>query len=236
MAALLMIKMVGFDFRLSLNWREVRRLIAVGSPIAAVGLCFGLFVTADRWVVLGYLGTTQLGYYSLTIIVGSAITLLPKVLAQQVYPRMAEAFGKTSDHQSLKKWIFRQVLSTAGVLTPAILFVFFLIPPLVRAFLPAYQPGITAVRIALLGFLFLPLAYAFGNFLNTVDKQMYYLAVILVAIPVEVALSIGLVSVGMGINGVAIGMAVTTILYSLALCLVGMKVLKSGRVATNIAG
>ena len=235
-AALFMTKMVGFDFRPRLNWSEVARLIKVGSPIAAVGLCFGLLTTVDRWVVQGYLGTTQLGYYSLTIIVGSIVTMLPKVLAEQIYPRMAETFGSTSDFRLLKKWILGQIVSSAAILALAVMVVFFALPPLVRVFLPAYKPGITAMRISLVGFLFLPLAGAFGNFLNTVGKQTYYLAVQMLAIPVEVVLSVSLIKLGMGIEGAALGMAITSFLYCLGLFLVGAKVLNQDPLPVTMVG
>lgn len=235
-AALFMTKMVGFNFRPWLDWVEVQRLIKVGSPIAAVGLCYGLLTTVDRWVVQGYLGTTQLGYYSLTVLVGSVVTMLPKVLSEQIYPRMAETFGNTSDYESLKKWIFGQIVSTATILTIVVIVVFFALPLVVRVFLPAYQPGILAMRISLVGFLFLPLAGAFGNFLNTVSKQMYYLTVQMLAIPVEVVLSIVFIKLGMGIEGVALGMAITSILYCLALFLVGIKMLKRNALSTTTVG
>jgi len=225
-AALFMAKMVGFNFKPHLDWPEVRRLIRVGLPIAAVGLSYGLLTTVDRWVVQKYLGTTQLGYYSLTIVVGSVVTMLPKVLSDQIYPRMAETYGNTSDYRSLKRWIVGQIISTGAVLSLVVMVAFFALPPLVRVALPAYQPGILPMRISLIGFLFLPLAGAFGNFLNTVSKQMYYLAVQLFAIPLEIILSILLIRLGMGIEGVALAMAITSFLYCFALFLVGMRMLR----------
>ncbi|MFB3917624.1 MAG: oligosaccharide flippase family protein [Terriglobales bacterium] len=210
------------------NALELRRLVRIGFPIASVGLLWGLLMTVDRWIVLTLLGTTKLGYYSLEIMVFGAVNLLPGIISAQVYPRMAETFGKTGTYDSLKKWIHGQILASTAITLVVVVAIYLVFPPVVRSFLPHYVEGIPAVKIALPGLLFLPVGGAWGNFLNTADKQKYYLAIQAVALPVDVALSVVMVGLGLGINGVALAMTITLFLYSATLLAVGRSILRNG--------
>ena len=226
--SLFIIKVIPFDFRPKLHVQETIRLIKVGFPIMAAGLLYGILTTADRWVIISFLGVEQLGYYSLAIMVMGFLTLVPIVIAQQIYPRMAEAYGQASNYDALKKWLVRQVIMGVGVTFPLIVGTYFIFPPGVQRFLPAYVPGIAAMKTILIGPLFLPIAGGCGNFLNTVNKQVYNMAVQGFAILIDVALNITFVKMGLGINGVALGTALTYMSYSLILALVTIRIIRSG--------
>jgi Na+-driven multidrug efflux pump len=92
----------------------------------------------------------------------------------------------------------------------------------VETFLPDYAAGIRAARIVLVGLAFLPLAGGFGNYLNTVGRQVIYLTIISAAILLNLILDILFVKNGMGINGVAMGAAITYFVYSLVLITAGL--------------
>ena len=219
------IKAIPFNFRPKFDAQETIRLIKVGFPIMAVGLLYDLLRTIDRWVIATFLGIEELGYYSLAIMVMGSLTMIPMIIAQQIYPRMAETFGRTLSYSALKKWIFRQAIMGISVTVPLMIGVYFIFPFIVERFLPAYMPGIMAMKIILIGVLFLPLAGAFGNFLNIVDKQIYYMAVQGFAVLVNLGLNISFVKMGLGINGVALGTAITYVIYSFILLIIGIKIL-----------
>lgn len=192
----------------------------------AVGLLYGLLTTADRWIITSLLGVEQLGYYSLAIMAMGFLTMIPMVIAQQIYPRMAETFGNISSYPALKKWVLRQAIMGLSVTVPLLVGVYFIFPPIVERFLPAYAPGITAMKIILVGLLFLPLSRGFGNFLNTVDKQVYNMVVQGFAVLVNVGLNISFVRMGLGINGVAIGTSLTYVIYSTILSAIGFRIIR----------
>jgi len=229
-SSLIIVKFIHFNLRPKLDIQESIRLIKVGSPMMAVVLLYSLLTTADRWVIVSFLGVEQLGYYSLAIIVMGFLSLVPMVLAQQIYPRMAETYGQTSSYTDLKKWIISQTIMALGVTVPLLVGVYFIFPLIVERFLPAYMPGITAMKIILIGLLFLPIAGGFGNFLKTVDKQLYYMAVQGTAIAMNIGFNMVFVKMGWGINGVALGTALTYILYSSILALVSKRIIRSGSV------
>lgn len=227
LVAWLIVRLISFSFKPEFDLHETLRLAKIGGPIMTVGLFYSLLTTIDRWVILTFLGVKELGYYSLAIMVESIVLLIPLTIAQQIYPRMAETFGNTSNYLSLKTWIGRQIIMATGAIVPLLVGLYFLFPPFVHKFLPDYTLGITAMQIILVGLLFLPLSGGFGNFLNTVDKQVYNMIAQGVAVLINLGLNISFAKMGLGINGVALGTTIAYISYSLITLLVGNKVLKS---------
>jgi len=91
--------------------------------------------------------------------------------------------------------------------------------------LPINTLGIAATPI---GFPLPPAGGGFVNFLNTVGKQVYYMAVQGFAVLVNPGLNITFVRMGLGINGVALGTAITYTTYSAVLAIVTIRVLRIG--------
>ena len=70
------------------------RVTRMGFPIMLVGLLGSLYYTADRWIAAGSLTAADAGSYGLASLVASAAFLVPMVIAQQQYPRLANLYGK----------------------------------------------------------------------------------------------------------------------------------------------
>lgn len=202
----------------------VYELVKIGFPIMMVGYLYIIFTSIDRLIVVVYLGTKQLGYYSLVIIILGVLTLIPKVISTLIYPRMAKEFGNTNDERKLVYYIKKQFLGNYGIVIPLFLLVYLLFPFFIKKFMPDYIPGIEAMKIALYGTLFLPLGLSFGDFLNTVGKQNYYLYVQATVVIINFILTyIFVTKVNMGINGAALGTAIAYFLYSILLIVVSWK-------------
>lgn len=217
-------RIISFKIDLVWRWGDVISLIKIGFPIMAVGLLYSLLTSVDGWVVLTFLGVESLGHYSLAILCRGVLSLFPAVIAQQMYPRMAFRYGKTDDRHSLLPLIVRQSLIGAVVTLPILAFIYLTLPLLVDYFLPAYVPGLIPARILLVGLAFIPLGGGMGNFLNTVGKQVYYLAVQALAIGVNFGLDVLFVRMGYGLSGVALGAGVTYFIYAIILIGTGMYV------------
>jgi O-antigen/teichoic acid export membrane protein len=224
--SILIARLVSFRPRFRFRSQEIKRMIAVGFPIMAAGLLYEVFSTLDRWAILAYLGAEQLGYYSLAIIVSGVVRVLPRAVAQQIYPRMAKRYGETGNLKALKPLILREFILGTAVTICAVVGVSLLFPPFVRAFLPAYVSGIPAMNIVLWGLLFGAVGSGFGDFFNVVGKQMYYLGVQAVVIPIGFGINVALVKIGLGIEGVAWGTALNNLVYGGFLALIGWRVLR----------
>src|SRR5690606_2490260 len=88
-------------FRPAFDWPASLGLIRIGFPIMMVGVTHTVFSTVDRWIVVAFLGDTALGYYSMAILALGTVQLVPRVFAQQVYPRMAFDWAKHRDPKQL---------------------------------------------------------------------------------------------------------------------------------------
>jgi O-antigen/teichoic acid export membrane protein len=178
-------------------------LIRTGLPIMLVGLVHTMFATVDRWVVVTFLGQEPLGHYSLAIMALGAVGLLPQVIAQQFYPRMAMAWSAHQDGHELRRLAARQRALTLGVVAPVVAALAFLGPIAVRELLPEYAPGIGALLIMLFVPLVVSIGQAYGNIMHVLNRQSWYLAAIAGSAAVNVVASIALVT-RMGLVGVAL--------------------------------
>ncbi|MBE9048669.1 oligosaccharide flippase family protein [Pleurocapsales cyanobacterium LEGE 10410] len=224
---------VGFIYKISsisyairYDWNEVKNLIRIGFPIMAVGIAYTFLNTVDRWIIGIFLGAEELGYYSMAIIVFGGMTLFPKVISQQLYPRMAYDWGKSNSIEELRYWTWLQTKYTGILIFPLLVGVLTIFPWIIKTFLPQYTPGIFPLQIIVFGALFMPFSAGWGNVLNIIDKQTYYLVVILFAIIMNLGINYLFVVNGYGIEGIALGTVITFALYNLTIMIIGRYFLK----------
>jgi O-antigen/teichoic acid export membrane protein len=226
LVSVLIARRLPFSFKPKVDWQETCRLVRGGAPILVTGLLGGLLITVDRFVILSILGVTELGYYSLTIMVVGFGTLVTSTMATQIYPRMAEEFGRTASYATLRKWVRKQAVVTTAATAIIVCAIYLLLPGIVYRFLPAYAPGIGAVTIILVKLLFVPLQSALGNCLVIIGKQVYDMLILIVAVAINAALAVVFARAGMGIWGVALASMLSYAAYTMALALVYVLILR----------
>lgn len=207
-------------FVVRLDLARATKLVRIGFPIMLVGVLYSLFTTVDRWVVVHLMSTEALGHYSIAIMALGAAILLPQVVAQQYYPRMAKLWGANQDLQELKEIARKQgwyaLVPTALVVAAAAA----LGPPLIRQFLPAYAPGIPAFYITMLAPVVNTFGQGYANVLNVTDRQHIYLGVIVMAVVVNALSSLAL-GATLGLAGVAWGTVLGFATFSAGLVILG---------------
>jgi O-antigen/teichoic acid export membrane protein len=219
-------------FRPRLDWPRARRLIGIGFPIMIVGVVYALFSTADRWVVVTYLGAEPLGHYALAIMALGAVGLLPSVIGQQIYPRMSFAWAADGDVAGLARLAARQRTMTLAVTALVCVPLALLAPWLIRAYLPAYTPGIGALLVTLAIPLVFGVGQGYGNVFNVVGLQRLYVALIIAATAVNLALSVALVG-PLGLAGVALGSLGGFAFLACSLLIMGGAALRRLRAAAS---
>lgn len=196
--------------------KEFRRLLGIGFPIMLAGLSFSLFVTMDRWLAVQLLGAFSAGPYALASLVAAALLVLPSVISQQTYPRMAVARGHGATPEDLRAMARTQGRTAAALTLPVSLAVVALVQGVIPWLIPAYSAAIPAVMALIPGLLLMTLFAGYGNYLNVAGAQWRYLGTQLVAI----ALGIALMTVGgiaFGLVGIAVGMSFSLGVYGLLL-------------------
>jgi O-antigen/teichoic acid export membrane protein len=200
-----------------------RGLVVVGLPIMLAGLLFVLLTTVDRWLVLTFLGREQLGYYGLVGIAVSGILLLPGIVSQQYYPRMAFAHGAGRGGRELLNLVGQQsrvsvaIVAGGAVLTAAVSVIG------IPQFMPAYQQAVLPIVVVLFGLVVYGLGSAYGDLLNVIGAQRRYLAIQSFALVVTVALSLLFLLGGAGIVGVATATTVSMTIYTALLVAVARR-------------
>lgn len=213
-------------FRPRFDLQRSIKLIQIGFPIMLVGVLYALFTTVDRWVILHLMTTEALGYYSIAIMALGAAALLPQVVAQQYYPRMAKVWGANQDIVELK-----QLARTQGRLgliptTAVVLIAELLGPPLIRLLLPEYGPGIPAFRVTMLAPIINCIGQGYANLLNVTDRQYQYIGVLIVSILINAICSYALGST-VGLVGVAWGTVIGFGTFSAGMVLLGFFLIRN---------
>lgn len=193
-----------------------RGLINIGFPIMAAGALFTVLVTTDRWVATVALGPKAAAPYALASVVGSAMLVLPTVLSQQTYPRMALAYGAAHDDAATARLASLQGRLTIAVSLPIAVIVTLVAAVAIPSLLPAYRDAVLPIALVCGGYVALAAFLGYGNYLNVTGRQWRYLAAMLIAFAAGGALMVAGATLG-GVSGIALGMAITLAGYGILL-------------------
>lgn len=208
--------------RLHFDLGQARSLARIGFPMMLAGLAFSVLVTLDRWIGVALLGPVVAAPYALAALVAASMLVVPAVVSQQVYPRMAIAHGQGSDDTTLRRMAWQQGVGAAALSTPLALAVTLFAILGVPRFLPLYVDGIPAIVILSISLVVLTLWTGYGNYLNVTNGQALYLRAQLAAL----ALGLVVMTVGglvAGITGIAGAVALTHIFYGVLLRLAAAR-------------
>ena len=141
--------------------------------IFGVGLLYAWWTTLNSTLVLCYTGQRGMGLYALVLVAGGTLDLLPGAVAQILYPRMAEDYGRTGDRRRLLHIAVKPIALTALGMIPIIAVSWWLVAPAMRLLLPNYVEAVPAMRWALL-FPFVDSFTSLHLIFNVVRRQGLY--------------------------------------------------------------
>ncbi|MDA2916095.1 oligosaccharide flippase family protein [Nitrospinae bacterium AH_259_B05_G02_I21] len=206
-----------FPLRPTLSWTESRALVGIGIPLMTASFLTSILITIDSLMVLKVLGRTALGYYSVGVLVFSALLIVPTVVNEILYPRFAERFGETDSPLALRAYVLAPTLLLAWGFPLVIGAAYLVLPPTVAWALPVFTPGVKAARLLLLGAFFLTLCGGPGHFLNTTGRQAHFMVTQGAGLIVAACLNALALALGWGIEGVALATTTTYLLLFFAL-------------------
>ncbi len=143
----------GLRFTGRAAWVPAWRMILTGWPIAAEALALAALRSVDRLVIVHYLanGDEQLGFYSVAMLLASWAFDQSNLIANVVYPRLAEMMGRTSDAAAVMGMALRAAERMALALIPCCIALVALGSPALAWILPKYQPGLAAAAALVAG-------------------------------------------------------------------------------------
>lgn len=191
-------------FQVAPSWDKqvFKRLFTIGLPIFIVGYIYVLFTSMDRLIITNQLDMMAMGLYTPALLILQGMMILPASVAQVIYPRAAEQFGRDGSITKLFPLLFLPLPIMLGIQMPFVAVGWFYMDDIIIEFMPKYQEGIAAARLALLVGLVLSMTTPAIIF-NVLRRQGLYAMLILASILTIIAvwtLQLG----GRGLVGVSI--------------------------------
>lgn len=185
---------------------ESFELVQVGFPMFVFSASSQVMRNLDRLIILRYVNTVALGYYSLSVMALTFLMYMPDSIAYVIYPQLLRTFGESGrDVESIRPRVER-VLQLFSIMVPPLCGAAYLASqPVVALLLPKFLPGVGALRVLCFG----AAALAFTNLgslvIMTVGRQLMLIPAALFGVGLYAALDLIAVKSGHGIVGVAWG-------------------------------
>jgi O-antigen/teichoic acid export membrane protein len=204
-------------------------LVQVGFPMFVfTAISQVVMRNLDRLIILRYLGTQDLGFYSLSGMALSFLLYIPDSVTYVLYPRLLRTFGESGRDPASIRPAVERALQVTSVLVPFLSGIAFLLArPMVGLVLPKFLPGVGAVRLLCFG----AVALAFTNLaaivLTTIGRQLMLMPTAIFGVLMYAFLDFAAVKLGFGITGVATATLVayvinSAVLLSIALAGIGL--------------
>lgn len=193
----------------------LKEMMSLGLPMILIGSLFTIYQSIDRWFILGYLNTTQLGYYSIVLAFASAILIVPIKTTSLLIQYTREYYYKTNKMDILAN---AYVQSVVACLLVNLLFVTAggeVIFYLFKYFLTKYILSYVLVNIILLSTFFTSTFHILGGFFVVIDKKRYNL----ICLAISLVLAAFYNGISLIIDGTIYGISVATLLSSASLCI-----------------
>jgi len=214
------------DVRPAFDLTDWKRLVQIGLPIMLVGIAYTVLTTIDRWILIRYVGAEAVGLYAFVVRLLSPTLLLTGLIAAQMYPRVAQEWGRNRSVSSLMPLVKGQVIATLGLTGAVSVSLLAILPVVVPRLWPDFSRSMEILPILLVGMLFLPQCGIFGVLLNVLDRQVPYLLVQVLMVGLALAIGIPLTK-AFGLIGTAWAASATYLLYLVSMIVVTGFVLRA---------
>ncbi len=194
-----------------------KALLQRGFPIFLFMATGQVLRTLDRIMILKFLTTQDLGYYSIGLMGVSMLLYIPESVSYVLYPRLIAKYAATRDADATAKDLERPLAAVAWVMPFIVGLAVFWVRPLIAFVLPRYLPGVPALSVLLFGTLGLALASIPSYYIMAIQKQARLVPLGLAAIALDVGLIALFLHLGWGLSGVAIAVSVGYAVYGVGL-------------------
>jgi len=180
-----------------------------GLPLTAYTLMESLINSSDKIIIAYFLGTEQLGYYGIAVMVFSFIRRVPGSSREVIEPRLMQSLGMKNMGDTLQEYLLKPLINSAYYLPFLIGPAVFILPVFITLLLPRYIPGIVPAQIILIGSYFVALTYITRGAIVANDWQLRAALVMCSALIVGIVVNVAILKNGFGIKGVAVGSSIS---------------------------
>jgi polysaccharide transporter, PST family len=179
-------------------------LLRVGFPMFVFLSSNLVMRSIDRVIILKFLGTQMLGYYSVAVMALMFLLYLPDAIAFVLYPRLLREFHASGDRPEAVRATVDRFLRGLAVVMPLLCGLAYLCArDAVLLVLPKFFAGVTALRVLTFGAGALSFVSVASITLMTLQRGRLLLPAAAGMIALGAGLDLLAVWLGAGINGVA---------------------------------
>lgn len=208
---------------------ESLALYKVGFPIFFFSGSALILRNLDRLIILRYLGTKDLGYYSLAVTAFTLLMYLPDSATYVLYPRLLQRFHAAGDRPEAVRDSALGVLRVLTTLTPALGALAFLATrDVILVVVPNFLSGAPAVRVMCFAAGALCVSNVASVVLMTLGRQVLLMPVAVLSTATFALADTAALRAGLGITGVAWATFAAYGLTGLALLWLALYALRLG--------
>ncbi len=203
---------------LSFDFSYMKVMILSGLPLLINSLIWTIVQSVDKFVILGFLSTEDLGVYTVPLMGFTTMVLVPQTISQVFYIKVSHLYGANHDENELLEKAAYFTRITSLISGAACIFVYFVMPLFVRYFMPMYTDGTAATQILVIGVAIYATTMLYGNIFSVLKLNKSLIANSVALCIFNAVFSSSLVLfIERSINMVAIGTGLSYAVYSLLL-------------------
>jgi O-antigen/teichoic acid export membrane protein len=200
---------IPIHFRFRLKRSYVVELIRIGFPVYLIGLVYTVFLSVDRIVIVKYLTSSDMGYYSIAVALVTVLGEAPIIIAQVMGPSLIERYSSSKSLSEVYPYVQIPTMAITFCFPVLLVTAIFGIEYLIRYLLPKFLPGFTAIEILVVGSFFMGMTRGASSFLLAIRRQTVAVIIYVICVGVAVVLNVGMVKAGYGLNGIALATSLT---------------------------
>jgi O-antigen/teichoic acid export membrane protein len=182
--------------------RESLALIRIGAPMYLFSAAT-ILRSVDRLIILKFLDSLALGYYSLAVTAMTLMMYVPDSISYVLYPQLLKRYRAGGERTDAIEGQVVRTFRAVSILTPALCGLTYLwLRDLMAALLPKFLPGLEAGRLVCFGAGGLSFVGLSAIVLMTLGRQRQLVPAVLSGVVFSAAFDLAAVRLGYGITGV----------------------------------
>lgn len=208
-----------YQFQWIWDFDELKRLLRIGFPIISGVILYAFLASVDRFVIIKYLDSTQLGYYAMGLTVLKFLQIIQVGAYGVLEPKVYKLYGEKKDVSGLTKLVWEPIYAMSLFFPLIIGLSLFAVPYVINLFLPKYLSSLPCIRIMILSSFFFIFQNGTYAFMIALNRQRLIVWIVSIGTLICLISNYILVHRGWGIEGVALGTMGSNILIGLVFLL-----------------
>lgn len=190
-----------------------KSLFFITFPLYLQDISSTIFDSIDRLIIANYLSFKEVGLYSLSSFLNLPLKLFIASFSVVLFTHLNENFGSQINYAVIKKHVIIPQDIMCWVVPPLIGLLVFLLPFLVRTFLPKYLEGVEAAQISIFASFFYLLTSFSSNALFVLNQQRRSAVIFFIVGIVNTLFCFLSLHLNWGLNGIAFATLLAYLLF-----------------------